>query len=109
MEMLTQWSCMSIPLFFAMTNNLKGRAKSVSVWLFLWCQVGVLAFSTARLFLSWRASSDLAASDPYYHPSFPHALIWGPVLVVIILVLPVVWYYHDLRQERVAGKASLTT
>lgn len=106
MELLAQWSwpvvLVSIPLLFNVMSHRKGRDKSVSIWVIMWCQAALVAFSTWRLSQSWRVA--LAPQDPDYHADFPDGFIrLLTALAVFLIVLPVAWYYRDRRRERTAA------
>ena len=106
MDNLASWMWTSVPVFFAVTSNLKGRAKGLALWLYLWALAGGMALCLWRLCRTRLAASALTASDPLSQARFPYALWWSLgslALIAILLVLPVVWYCRDRRQERVEG------
>ena len=75
----------------------------------MWSIDVALALSTWQLYHAWRDYAALTANNPNYHdnqPQMPDGLIVAPFLFIVILVLPVVWYYRDRRKERItAGTA----
>lgn len=115
METLAACSLIVIPLLLAVVYKRKGRVKSMAVWgsIAVWvCCWGIdvsLALSTWRLYLAWKDYSALTANNPYYvgnQPAMPEGLIWSPLVFIVILVLPVVWFYRDRRKAGVATGAA---
>lgn len=106
MEIFAEWSWIIIPLMMLVaTYTGKGRAKSIVVWVCMWSIDVALAISIWRLYQAWRDYSALTANNPYYHnnqPRMPDGLIWSPLIFIVILVLPVVWFYRDRRKEGIA-------
>jgi hypothetical protein len=107
MEILAEWSSIIITLLLVVAYKMKGRAKSIVVWICCWSLDVSLAFSTWQLYQAWRAYSALTANNLYYHnnqPIMPDGLIWSPLVFIVLLVLPVVWYHRDRRKERFTSK-----
>lgn len=98
---------LGFPLIFDALNNRSGRAKNALLWAVMWCQAGLVAFSTWRLYQNWRVVLVLTSHDPLsqkYRADFPYAFLWlMTVLTVFLIVCPMAWYYLDRRKDRLTG------
>jgi hypothetical protein len=106
MKIFAQLSRIMTPLRLMAACIGKGRAKSIVVWVCLWSIDVSLAISTWRLYQAWRDYSALTANNPYYHnnqPKMPEGLVWSLLVFLVILVLPVVWFYRDRHKEDIAA------
>lgn len=110
MSNLWLWFTLSMPIYYLLTRNLKGRAASLAFLAYLWAIAGALAVNTWRFhqtYLSLEANIQ-AAGGQDFDPAFVankasqhlHALWLFSAEVVVIFIVPVVWYWFDRRKER---------
>lgn len=90
------WVIWSVPLYFVLTSRLTRRANAIALWIYLWCLAGCVAAATWRGYIAWQ---HIASWLPHDHG--PAKMLWiGVIVTVMLIILPVVWYRCDLRNER---------
>ena len=102
------WLALSPALYFAATSHLKGRAKARALWAYFWLVAGFVAYSTWHFYVTWqtlamRIRAAGGAPRPWADVQNTWALRAGVIETIVLLLLPVVWYYRDLRKERIKG------
>ena len=95
------WVFLSIPLYFAATRHLEGRAKGRAFWAYCWLIAAFSGYNAWHFYATWQA-----LTVPGYALRLGLAAQCVRTLGVcivetaVLLALPVVWHCHDLRKER---------
>lgn len=110
MSNLWLWLALGVPVYYLLTRNLKGRAASLAFLVYFWAIACALAINTWRFhqtYLSLEANIRAAGGEDF-DPVFVadkasqhlHVLWLTSAEVVILFIVPVVWYWFDRRKER---------
>ncbi len=102
------WTVWSIPIYAALTINLKGRAKVTALWIYLWCLAGDCFFATWHFYTIHQQLTSLMPDDPRHQTEAARTIWIGGIVTAILLVVPVVWYRRELRKENVEANANQT-
>jgi len=96
------WAVLSLPLFFAMTNRLRGLSKDIAVWAYLWAIGGLWGVSIWRNYHRYVAFQrmDLGPRGPELLSQNLHVLWASVILMAFLMALPVFWYVRDRRKLR---------
>lgn len=97
---LGTWAVLSVPVFFALTNRLKGQPQNIALWAYFWglgiVWVGFILHSY-HLYLSMQGA-DLDPRGVELQSQHLHLLWLSVVLDVIFMALPPFWYWRDKRK-----------
>lgn len=94
------WVGVSLPLFVASTNRLKGQSQDIALWIYFWGMGAVWAVKLWQLYQAYLSVQQMDM-EPYgmgHQSEIIHVLWVSAVAMAIMMAVPPILYVRNRRK-----------
>ena len=106
------WLLVSVLTYVPLAVKIKRQSSFIALWAFLWGLAGSLALTEWHFHQQWLAlvMQEQGDGGRFLHDTTPghYQSLYGGVLeVVVMLLIPIAWYWVVHRKERIKAQRTM--